>query len=120
MGGRSEKAIVKEIKNFLNGLDGCFCYKTHGGMYESLKGQPDISGCFYGLRFDFEVKKPGEEPTPLQKAVIRKMRKAGDIAGVVRSVDEVMAIMLLLCRSKREDTASIKEAKKILKKGLAE
>lgn len=86
---RSEKSIQKEIRLYLKQLNNCFHYKTHGGRYESLKGKPDISGVINGVRFDFEVKKPGEKPTKLQEAVIDKFRRAGGIAEVVRSKADV-------------------------------
>lgn len=89
----SEKAIVNKILDYLNELPGCFAYKTHGGRFESLKGQPDISGCYRGRRFDFEVKRPGKEPTELQKAQIRKFQDAGSVSTVVTSVGEVQDIM---------------------------
>ena len=90
----SEKAVVKSIIEYLNTLESCFCHKTHGGFYESLRGKPDITGVIKGRRFDFEVKADEScDATPLQEAVIRKFCRAGGIACVVRSVDEVEKIL---------------------------
>lgn len=90
----SEKAITGRIMDYLNDLDQCFCHKTHGGYFEGMKGKPDITGVIKGRRFDFEVKADEDcEATPVQKAVIRKFRRAGGIAEVVRSVNEVEKIL---------------------------
>jgi len=84
-----EKAITDKILNYLNSLDRCVAWKTHGGRFESMKGKPDITGVLEGRRFDFEVKAPGKNPTRLQKAQIRKLREAGSCAHTVYDINEV-------------------------------
>lgn len=88
----SEDAIVKQIKDYLNTLSNIFFYKTHGNPYEP-RGRADITGCYLGRRFEFEVKQPGELPRPDQLAMMRKWRKAGAICGFVHSVEEVKRIL---------------------------
>jgi hypothetical protein len=58
-----------------------------------IRGQPDISGCIRGRRFEFEAKTSGTAPTPLQLSRLERWRKAGAITGVVRSVDDVRALL---------------------------
>ena len=90
---RSERAVLNEITKYLDGLDNCFFYKTHGGRFESLKGQPDLSGVLNGYRFDIEVKAPGKDLRPIQEAVIRKFKKAGGIAGVARCKEDAEELL---------------------------
>lgn len=87
-----ESDIVKAILKYLRSLTGCFCWKEHGGMYGTA-GIPDIICCYGGRFYGFEVKIEAGKPTELQKATIRKILKCGGTAMVVRSVDEVRAVM---------------------------
>ncbi len=87
-----EADIVKTIMRYLKTLPNCFCWKEHGGMYGTA-GVPDIIACIDGKFYSFEVKTEKGQPTELQKATIRKIIKAGGVAVVVRSVDEVKAVL---------------------------
>jgi Holliday junction resolvase len=87
-----EADIVKAIMRYLKTLPICFCWKEHGGMYGTA-GVPDIIACIDGKFYGFEVKTEKGQPTELQKATIRKIIKAGGVAVVVRSVDEVKAVL---------------------------
>ena len=62
----------------------------------SEKGQSDIWGVIPanflepgGRHFEIEVKRPGGKPTPEQQEWIDRMRRAGCIAFVAHSVEEV-------------------------------
>ena len=88
----SEKSIVTKILRYLKTVPGCFCWKGHGGMYGTA-GIPDIIACVNGRFIAFEVKTPSGKATKLQEATIKKILKAGGVAAVVRSVDEVMVIL---------------------------
>lgn len=87
-----ENDIVRAILNYLNTVPGCFAWKEHGGMYGTA-GIPDIIACINGGFYAFEVKTPVGKTTALQDATIRKIRKCGGQAFVVRSVDEVKEIL---------------------------
>ena len=87
-----EKDIVKAIMNYLKAVPNCFCWKEHGGMYGTA-GIPDIIACINGHFYGFEVKTESGTPTKLQEATIRKILAAGGTALVVRSVDEVRAVV---------------------------
>lgn len=86
-----EKNIVKAILVYLNGLPNCRARKRHGSIYSV--GEPDITGCIKGQRFEFEVKAPGNTATPLQLEEIALWQRAGAIAEVVYSVDDVKSAM---------------------------
>lgn len=88
-----EKDIVRGIQKFLKTVPGCFFWKEHGGMYGTA-GIPDIIACINGRFIGLEVKTLVGKPTKLQEATIRKIQQAGGIAAIVRSVDEVKAVLL--------------------------
>lgn len=88
----NESDIVKAIMKYLKSVPRCFCWKEHGGMYGAA-GIPDIIACINGHFFGFEVKTDVGKPTKLQEATIRKILAAGGAAVVVRSVDEVKAVV---------------------------
>lgn len=87
-----EREIVKVIMAYLKTVPGCFCWKEHGGMFGTA-GIPDIIACIGGRFYGFEVKTDTGKPTKLQEAVMRKINAAGGTALVVRSVDEVRAVV---------------------------
>lgn len=89
--GPSEKTIVNSIIRWLNQQPNCYVVKTHGSIYSS--GQPDLIGCHHGRMLALEVKRPGNKPTPLQQAVLKKWEAAGAIAAVVTSIEEVKALL---------------------------
>lgn len=91
-----ESDIVKAIMKYLKAVPRCFAWKEHGGMYGTA-GIPDIIACINGRFFGFEVKTESGKPTKLQEATIRKILAAGGTAVVVRSVDEVRAVIESPC-----------------------
>ena len=87
-----EKAIEKRIKEYLKTIDGLFYWKVFSGMY-CTAGIPDIVICYKGQFIALEVKAPDGKPTALQVATIKRIRKAGGVAEVVRSVEEVREVI---------------------------
>ena len=87
-----ESDIVKAIMKFLKTVPRCFAWKEHGGMYGTA-GIPDIIACIDGKFYGFEVKTDIGKTTGLQESTIRKIKKAGGPAVVVRSVDDVKSIL---------------------------
>ena len=88
----AEKEIVAKILRYLKTVPRCFAWKEHGGMYGTA-GIPDIIACIDGRFYAFEVKTPVGKTTVLQEATIRKILACGGAAAVVRSVDEVRAVI---------------------------
>ena len=91
-----ESAIVKAILKYLKTLPECFAWKEHGGMY-GMAGIPDIIACIGGKFYGFEVKTESGKLTALQEATMRKIQATGGIAVVVRSVEEVKAVLYGRC-----------------------
>lgn len=88
----TERAIVKAILAYLNGLPGCLARKRWGGGM-GVAGDPDIDACIRGRSVQLEVKRPGERPTALQLKRIEEWRKAGAVVAVVHGVAEVRAVL---------------------------
>ena len=88
----AEKEIVAKILRYLKTVPRCFAWKEHGGMYGTA-GIPDIIACIDGRFYAFEVKTPVGKTTVLQEVTIRKILACGGTAAVVRSVDEVRAVI---------------------------
>lgn len=82
-----ESDIVRAILKYLKTVPDCFCWKEHGGMYGTA-GIPDIICCYRGKFVAFEGK-----TTALQESVINKIQKCGGRAAVVRSVNDVKAVL---------------------------
>lgn len=87
-----ESDIVRAILKYLKTVSNCFCWKEHGGMYGTA-GIPDIICCYCGKFVAFEVKTEKGKTTALQDSVINKIQKCGGKAVVVRSVEDVKALL---------------------------
>jgi len=87
----TERAIVKAILAYLNGLPGSLARKRWGGGM-GVAGEPDIDACIRGRSVQLEVKRPGEKPTQLQCKRLEEWRQAGAVVGVVTSVAATRAL----------------------------
>ena len=87
-----EKDIVAAIMRWLKTVPRCFAWKEHIGMYGTA-GVPDVICCLDGRFFAFEVKTPEGRLTKLQEHTIQRIKDAGGHAFVVRSVDDVKAVL---------------------------
>lgn len=88
----TERATVKAILTYLNGLPGCLARKRWGGGM-GVAGEPDIDACLRGRSVQLEVKRPGEKATPLQLKRLAEWRQAGALVGVVTSVATTRALL---------------------------
>lgn len=82
--------IASEIKAHY-GAD-LYMKKIHGSPYQEA-GIPDLIGSFLGTFIGMEIKQPGCEPTPIQAANIRDIRRSGGCAQAISSVEEAFAFM---------------------------
>ena len=83
----SEKRIEHQIRQYLDSI-GAWHIKTHGNMF-SKAGTPDIIACIKGQFVAIEVKRPKGVVSKLQEAQIQLIKKAGGIAFVAYSVEDV-------------------------------
>jgi hypothetical protein len=88
----TERAIVKAILAYMNGLPGCLARKRWGGGM-GVAGDPDIDACIRGRSVQLEVKRPGERTTPLQAKRLEEWRQAGAVVAVVSSVEDVKSLL---------------------------
>lgn len=87
-----EAQLIQNIRKYLATLPECFYWKEHGGQYGTA-GIPDIIVCYKGRFIALEAKVGRNQPTRLQAATIVQIRHAGGIAAVVRSVEDVKAVL---------------------------
>ena len=87
---KHESAIQTQIQNWIE-LHGGVCQKTHGSAIAG-SAWPDLIGGM-GLPFAVEVKRPGQDATKAQEAMLRIYEANGFITGVVRSVSDFERLM---------------------------
>ncbi|MGE5444251.1 MAG: VRR-NUC domain-containing protein [Ignavibacteriales bacterium] len=86
----TERQLTKLIMDYLAWISNSTFKKIRGSM--GIGGILDIIGCWQGRYAELEVKTERGRLTPEQKARIEEIRKAGGIAEVVRSLEEVHSI----------------------------
>jgi hypothetical protein len=84
-----ESSVTKAVREYLTSLD-CWFWKV-SDRYTS--GIPDIVGVYRGRFFGLELKRPGGARRKLQDHNLRKIRDAGGVAGIARSVADVKRIL---------------------------
>ncbi len=82
-----EKTIQGSIMRWLRKQEYVWCDCYHGSPM-SQAGVPDIQVIYDGRVLWLEVKRPSGKVTLIQKAVHDKLRRAGSIVHVVRSLEE--------------------------------
>lgn len=90
--GKKESAIQKKILDALNKIKGVYAFKKSATPWDRA-GISDIIACFRGRFLAIEVKAPGGEPSALQEAFIAKIRACGGEAHVVRSIEDLEAVL---------------------------
>ena len=93
MGQGPETRLVAKIRRALmNEHPSAKLYKIHGSQYQEA-GIPDIIGCVDGRFVGIEVKTPTGRVSKAQELQLRKLKAAGGIVGVARSVEEAMELV---------------------------
>jgi hypothetical protein len=88
--GRLQLRIQKALKEQYGRR--LFVFKVHGSAL-MMTGLPDLIGCVDGRFFALEVKMPGGKVSDVQQYVMSRVRAAGGIVGVPRSVADALAII---------------------------
>jgi hypothetical protein len=83
-----EGLLTASIRHLLKSM-GVFHWKNFGG-FMGAKGVPDILGCYHGKLLGIEVKAPNGKVSPDQQIFIENINRAGGLAFVARSVDDVI------------------------------
>lgn len=83
-----EQQIQKKILDYL---------KHEGWFFKAItcnkNGVPDIIGVIEGRLIALEVKRLGNKPTKIQQYQIEQIQKAGGLAAVVTSVEDVKKVI---------------------------
>lgn len=87
---KSEQKIQKEIINEIE-ANGGYVIKV---VAATVGGVPDLIACIDGRFLGIEVKKPGNDTSPLQAYNIRKIIKSGGIGAKIYSVDELKNLLI--------------------------
>ena len=86
---KSERAVQKEILDYIKSL-GAYSVKT---MVTNSNGTPDILCCLNGKFIGIEVKKEDGVVSKIQEYHIKKIKEAGGIAFVARSLQDAKEII---------------------------
>lgn len=106
-----EKTFENKIKKYLaEELPLTWGVKFHGGTY-SRSGVPDLLYCIGGYFVAIEVKAENGKPSELQKRNIKKIRKAGGIAVIVKpsEFDKLKILLQALFEMPMCDVKKIEE-----------
>lgn len=87
----SEASIVLAIKRWLK-QNGWVNWKNHGTGY-STAGLPDLMALKNGRFVAIEVKRPGKQPSEIQRQWLKRLSSAGVTAFVACSVDDVASVL---------------------------
>jgi hypothetical protein len=87
----TEAAIVRAILAYLNRQPHCYARKTFGGPQSP--GWPDVVCIYHGRAYMLEVKRPGCKLTNLQAHELERWARAGAVAAMVTSVQDVAKII---------------------------
>ena len=85
-----EQAIQRKILDYLSTLPDCWAFKC---ITSNRSGTPDIIACIGGRFVALEVKTIKGQPSPIQVVQMQRIRDAGGIAEVVRSVEDVLHLV---------------------------
>jgi len=86
-----ETKITEAIHKYLDSVDAWY-FKVWGNAFQ-MSGVPDTVGCYRGRFVALETKTAEGRLRGNQKKRIRDIRKAGGVAEVVRSVEDVQTIL---------------------------
>ena len=90
---RSEIVIVDAcIGHIISAYERSHARKVHGSRFQQA-GEPDIDAAINGRAVKVEVKMPGEVPTPIQYAAMRRWERAGALAGWCTSTRELELLL---------------------------
>ena len=90
-GNKKESSIQDTIIEYLKSV-GAYVVKVHVSSYQS-QGTPDILCCYRGIFIGFELKKPGETASDLQKYRIEQIQRAGGFAYIADSLKRVKEVL---------------------------
>lgn len=94
---QTETGLTRAILRYLNQTKNCHAIKLHADATQG-KGHPDIFACVDGRAVLIEVKRPGEQPTLIQRYALGKWQHAGATVVVATSLKDVVNLVLTTTR----------------------
>ena len=89
----SESSLKRSVVKWMKEHYPCAVVrKRHGSVY-TIAGDPDLYFLIGGVHIECELKRPGEQPTPLQRHRLAEWARAGAHTVVVHSVPELAAFL---------------------------
>ena len=91
-----ERQLQRLCLDYLRHLklqDPTLCYRKRLGTPYGTAGDPDLYGVWRGIPFEFELKRPGHHPTPLQLSRLQEWTRAGAVTAVLHSLDDLKAAL---------------------------
>ncbi|HUX78335.1 MAG TPA: hypothetical protein VMW10_01100 [Alphaproteobacteria bacterium] len=86
---KDEKHVISEIKKAFSLLDCCHIRKRT----PYVKGDPDLTGSYHGMRIEIEVKTIGGVVSKLQEKRVERWQELECISGIAWSVEEAVDII---------------------------
>ena len=87
----NETALTKKIQAYLK-QQGCWVTKLHGGPTQQA-GLPDLLAVKQGRAVFFEIKTETGRLSQLQEHTLGRLRSAGAVAEMVRSIEDVEYVL---------------------------
>lgn len=94
MSKQKEGSLQERIQKIITKRGG-YCFKNHGDM-TTEPGRPDIICCYKGLFVAIEAKVDDNKPSAQQGIHCRNIWKAGGIACIVWSTEEMEKLLTIL------------------------
>ena len=96
MPSNPETRLTKRITDHLAKLDEpIWWFKVHGSQYQQA-GVPDLIVCYMGRFVGLEVKVGKNKASPIQMHIGKKIEDAMGSFAVVRSIEEVDAVLAVV------------------------
>jgi hypothetical protein len=87
-----ERHLQRAIAAALDKIPGLVYRKRHGSAF-AVRGDPDLYLLYAGRHVEIELKRPGENPTPLQWKRLEEWAAGGAVAAVVHSKAELLEVL---------------------------
>jgi len=89
-----ERHLQRSVERILKATG--ICYRKRHGSGMGVAGDPDIYFLYKSIHVEIELKRPGEEPTPLQQLRLKEWGQAGAWVRVVHSTGDLRELLAQL------------------------
>jgi hypothetical protein len=89
--GGSERSLLRTVEKELRRRH--ILYRKRWGSLMGVAGDPDLYLLLHGLHIEIELKREGQNPTPLQQLRLNQWAAAGALTAVVHSPSELANLL---------------------------